>query len=262
MRAPIFYDSNNTGYYVDPASTSVFNTATGSFGYNITSPGGRNEDTGRGTYGQLSHFSTYTYSKSHGLTYPYHLQVTNGGQGFEIACDWINTGSTPLRVRSLRDCCQNWSSWTVIATSGESFTNNVDLRAPIFYDSNDTTYYVNPNDTGTSVRVAGNVTAYYSDERLKNILGPIDNPLDKLKNITGFYYEENQAAEALGYKKRKQVGVSAQKVQEVLPEIVSEAPINANYLTIDYAKLTPLLIEAIKELTRRVEELELASGKR
>ena len=233
--------------------------ATGSFvGYSLSSAGGRNEDTGRNTYGQLSHFSTYTYTHTNGLNYPYHLQVTSGGQGFELAVDWINTGSSPFRIRSLRDCCQNWSSWTQVATSGESFTNSIDLRAPVFYDSDNTSYYVDAASTSNMnvLQCAGNITAYYSDERLKTKLGPIENPLDKLKSLTAFYYEANETAQALGYKPKRELGVSAQEVQAILPEIVSPAPINGNYLTIDYERLTPLLIEAIKELNNKVETLE------
>ena len=63
-----------------------------------------------------------------------------------------------------------------------------------------------------------------------------------------------------------QVGVSAQSVKEVLPEIVSIAPFDLDkdteksksgedYMTVDYAKLTPLLIEAIKELKDELKEL-------
>jgi hypothetical protein len=87
-------------------------------------------------------------------------------------------------------------------------------------------------------------------------LGKIENAVDKVKQLEGFYYEANEVAQKLGYKPKREVGVSAQSVQEVLPEIVADAPINANYLTIDYERLTPLLIEAIKEQQSEIDELK------
>ena len=53
-----------------------------------------------------------------------------------------------------------------------------------------------------------------------------------------------------------QVGVSAQEVQAVLPEVVTQAPISGEYLTVYYDKLVPLLIEAIKDLSDKIEKLE------
>ena len=102
----------------------------------------------------------------------------------------------------------------------------------------------------------GNVIAGYSDDQLKTNLGNIENALDKLRTLSGFYYEPNQTAIDLGYQKEKQVGVSAQKVQAVLPEAVKPAPVNNQYLTVQYEKLCVLLIEAVKELDKQVQELK------
>ena len=67
--------------------------------------------------------------------------------------------------------------------------------------------------------------------------------------MTGYYFKENETAKSLGYdNNERQVGVSAQEVEAVLPEVVTEAPIDKKYLTVWYEKLVPLLIEAIKEL--------------
>jgi hypothetical protein len=109
----------------------------------------------------------------------------------------------------------------------------------------------------------GNVIAYYSDERLKTKVGKIANPLEKVSQLNGFYYVNNDLAKSVGYTDEKvQLGLSAQDVQRILPEIVTLAPFDTefdsegkvigsksgeNYLTIDYDKLVPLLVEAIKE---------------
>ena len=108
----------------------------------------------------------------------------------------------------------------------------------------------------------GNVTAYYSDERLKDLKGAIPDALDKVNKLTGYYYTPNALAHSLGVDNTElEVGVSAQEVEEVLPEIVTKSAVGQDefgedYKSVHYDKLTPLLIESIKELTKKVTELE------
>ena len=102
----------------------------------------------------------------------------------------------------------------------------------------------------------GTITAGYSDDNLKTKLGNIENALDKVMSLNGFYYEPNQTAKDLGYIMKREVGVSAQEVEKVLPEIVVPAPIDNKYLTIQYEKMVPLLIEAIKELKLEIDALK------
>jgi len=113
------------------------------------------------------------------------------------------------------------------------------------------------------IRVTGemsataDVVAYVSDERLKENIKPIENALEKVLSLSGFTYTFNDVAEKLGFSKEgSHVGVSAQQVQAVLPEAVKPAPVDNNYLTVQYEKIVPLLIEAIKELSDRIESLE------
>ena len=115
----------------------------------------------------------------------------------------------------------------------------------------------------SEVRSTGNVTAYYSDERLKDFHGRIDSPLEKIKALGGYYFTENEKAKELGYDNdQRQVGVNAQEVQAVLPEVVDIAPIShqegvdEEYLTVHYDKMVPLLIEAIKEQQEQIEQLQ------
>jgi hypothetical protein len=106
------------------------------------------------------------------------------------------------------------------------------------------------------IRATNNITAYYSDDRLKTKLGNIQNALEKIKSLNGFHYQANQVAQSLGYAIVPEVGVSAQEVQKVLPEAVVAAPIDDKYFTVHYQKIIPLLIEAVKELSEKVERLE------
>jgi hypothetical protein len=114
---------------------------------------------------------------------------------------------------------------------------------------------------GTGEIIAtGNITAYYSDENLKTKLGVIENALDKIEQLEGFYYEANETAQALGYTVKREVGVSAQKTQGVMPEIVHPAPIDDKYLTVDYERFAPLFIEGIKELRAELRSIKKHIG--
>jgi trimeric autotransporter adhesin len=116
---------------------------------------------------------------------------------------------------------------------------------------------VGTSATGTTGDIAatGQVVAGFSDDRLKERIGNIENALEKLRTLNGFYFLPNEKAQELGYQNKQQVGVSAQEVQLVFPEIVSNAPIDNNYLTVQYEKLSVLIIEAIKQLDVQVQQL-------
>jgi hypothetical protein len=117
--------------------------------------------------------------------------------------------------------------------------------------------------TTGEIRATNNLTAYFSDDRLKTRMGEIKTPIDKILSLNGFYYIENETAKSLGYSNNNtQVGVSAQEVQSVLPEAVVDAPINSNipngdYKTVQYEKIIPLLIEAIKEQQKQINNQDL-----
>jgi len=115
-----------------------------------------------------------------------------------------------------------------------------------------------------SFSASSNITAYSSDERLKDFKGKIDNALDKVDQLNGYYFEWNDVAKGLdggkSFKEGMEVGVSAQEIEKVLPEVVTEAPIvkienlDTDYKTVYYDKIVPLLIEAIKELNEKLDK--------
>ena len=91
-----------------------------------------------------------------------------------------------------------------------------------------------------------------SDERLKNNIQPISNPLEKINQISGNSFVWNE--EKQNIYKGKDYGVIAQEIENILPELVETR--ESGYKAVKYEKLVSLLIEGIKELSKEVEELK------
>jgi hypothetical protein len=211
LRAPIFYDSNNTSYYVDAGSTTQLNHlsvnstlasrnfATGSMGYIL-----ENRSTGGATF-RFDGDSFIFYG--------------GGGVGnvFEMNQDGNSTGRTSL-------------------------------RAPIFYDSNNTGYYLNPASTSNLnvLTLAGTATAsnfiLSSDERKKTKIK--DLPRNNINTNWKSFEMKNDEGEY-------RTGVIAQELEETHPEFVNTDP--EGFKSVKYIDL---LIAKIAELEARLEKLE------
>ena len=90
---------------------------------------------------------------------------------------------------------------------------------------------------------SGNVTAY-SDERLKTNIQTLNGALDKVKQLRGVSFEKDG---------RQDIGVIAQEVQAVVPEVVDTTH---EYLAVSYGNMVGLLIEAIKEQQTQIDNLK------
>ena len=110
----------------------------------------------------------------------------------------------------------------------------------------------NANISGSQIEASGDVIAFgSSDKRLKDNIVRIENPLEKVDKIGGYTFDWNDKQETYT---GKDVGVIAQEIQEVLPELVTER--DNGYLAVKYEKVVPLLIESIKELKKEVDEIK------
>jgi hypothetical protein len=94
-----------------------------------------------------------------------------------------------------------------------------------------------------------------SDSRLKKNVRLITDPIDKLGDISGVTFEWKDGFEHIHDLKGDSVGVIAQDVQESFPQAVIQDK-KTGFREVDYEKLTPLLIECIKELKKRIVVLE------
>lgn len=119
-------------------------------------------------------------------------------------------------------------------------------------------WYVSAADG--SMVAAGNVTAY-SDPRLKDDVSRIDAAMDIIEQLDGVRFTWNNKTKLIGSPGKRDIGVLADQVEAVLPEIVGlSVPDEDNggerWRVVAYDKLIPVLIEAVKELSGRVKKLE------
>jgi len=145
-------------------------------------------------------------------------------------------------------------------------------------------YYDNPNMVGETleifsvgngddhIRATSNIYAYTSDRRLKENFRPIENAIDKVKSIGGYIFDWRQDMMAKHSfepdQPKDDCGVIAQDIQKVMPAAVQRAPFDYSpneknhsksgeeFLTVQYEKIVPLLIQAIKEQQDQIDELK------
>ena len=233
MRAPIFYDRADTSYYCDPNSVSVLHTINSYYYRNNVNV---ENDHPFGVYfsknGNSNDYSYAIYRQGGAWSHPYPDLHIAFHTGIKIGAYYGYNGTR----------FYNNSDWATITAS----VNDGDNHFRGYYD----------------------IIAYASDKRLKHNIQVIDNAVDKVMKLTGMTYQWNNVGSKHGWEpdtETREAGVFAQEVQEVLPEAVKLAPFDnnmgvsksgENFLTVKYEKIVPLLIEAIKEQQKQIEELQ------
>jgi hypothetical protein len=151
--------------------------------------------------------------------------------------------------------------------SGSIFSANTIAGLPVIEAFSDYKVTLGPFSSPMEIDSSGNISAsadivaegdviayYTSDIRLKDNLQVIKGSLDKIGKINGYEFDWNDKSPGWARERGHDVGVIAQEVQKVLPEVVVER--KSGYLGVDYKRLIPLLVESIKELKQEVENLK------
>ena len=132
---------------------------------------------------------------------------------------------------------------TLTDVNGRQFTNVAYLDGDIFKVGDST-------EVNGGLRVSGDITAFatlaWSDARLKENVEPLQDCLAKINQMQGVSYTFKPSG-------KKQVGLIAQEVLDIIPEVVE---LENDYSSVSYPNLVAVLIEAVKELSSRVEYLE------
>ena len=229
------YDTNNTGYYVLPSGLSNL--------CNISATQG-----------------IQTIYNANGSNYNETIRSPRAGDGYvcwAMACDTSGSGSISGQYNQ------------IVYPSGTS-NNNAGTGAFTIRANGTDAFGISTGGTVfafTSFNCNNNITAYYSsDRRLKENIRNIESPLEKVMRLNGVHFDwtddylEKEGGVDGYFVRKEDVGVIAQEVQEVLPEVVAEK--QNGMLGVRYEKLVPLLIEAIKEQQKQIEELrDIINGK-
>lgn len=111
-----------------------------------------------------------------------------------------------------------------------------------------------------AITATGEVTAYYSDKNLKKDIVEIQDPIAKVMSLRGVTFRPNETAIGLGIVDKEEVGVIAQEVEAVLPQLVTPSAF-AGFKTVKYDKLTALLLEAVKAQQLQIDALRAEISK-
>ena len=275
----IGYTENGKNYPVELSNGQMYvnvpwvDTNTNTTNFNINANGGTNENISSGEVIRFDGGGATSVSRS-GNTITISSTDTNTDTNTVTSVGVSgqqNTGTITLQASGASSISQSGNTITISSTDTNTDTNTtysagsgLTLSGTTFSVSNSYARNMNQDvrttDTVTfgEVRSTGNVTAYYSDDRLKDRQGNIESALDKVSSLNGFYFKQNKKGNEITpqYADKLQVGVSAQEIKSVLPEVVVENAIDGQYDSVHYDKVVPLLIEAIKELKSEIESLK------
>ena len=261
VRGTIFYDYNNTAYYVDPNGTSSVSSIVadnwfrpvGQTGLYSSSYGQHFYPNSDGRYWSITGNGSTDYG---GLLFKTNYESTIKGYIY-----WSTSGFGLLHGNG------GWSVRGNLSAIGGQFYgswfSDTDLRAPIFYDYDNTSYYVDPASTSvlSTLLCYGNVTAYYSsDIKFKTNVRDIPNALEIAESIGGKLFDwtdeyiEEHGWEDDYFMRKADFGVIAQDVLKVFPVAVRTRPDGS--LAVDYEKLSAIAFAAVASLSTRVKSLE------
>jgi len=227
----IFYDNNNRGYYMDPDGTSQLSSIYTNNWVRVQGDSGvYSQDYG----GHLRR----PVNASHG-TWEIFGYNKNGYAGMNVYDPQGYNNNYMHESGNGGLYQQNGNGWIYYHSRGNACLG-------IMTSSTSSAYklYV-----GGSIYAEGDIVAY-SDRRKKENIITVNNALDTVNKLRGVYYnriDDNS--------KKRQIGVIAQEIQEVLPEVVTYAEDLDEY-GVSYGNITGLLIEAIKEQQTQIEELK------
>jgi hypothetical protein len=171
----------------------------------------------------------------------------------------VNTGSA-----AITSITNNTNDYILTATGGTTINGEGNLRfdgsalkvtGSVAISSSLAIGNITPSATVGRIDASNDVVAFStSDIRLKENITPILNPIAKIEAIGGYTFDWKSEHKDLHGFEGHDVGVIAQEIEVILPEVVTTR--DNGYKAVKYEKIVPLLIEAIKDLQKQIDELK------
>jgi hypothetical protein len=218
-------------------SASVTTSLTAGTGISVSGATGNVTITNTGVTSAVAGTGISVSGATGGVTFT-NTGVTSVAAGTGISVSAGTGGVTITATTSTTNTQVVYNSSGSLVGSSNLVFNGTTLTANTLGVTNNMT-------AGGSITATGNVTAY-SDRSLKRDIQTIEHAVDLVKNLRGVTFEMINSGQ-------KGVGVIAQEVQEHLPQVVQD---NNGILSVAYGNLVGVLIEAVKELSNRIETLE------
>jgi len=233
MRSPIYYDIDNTGYYVNAAGTSQLS-------YVLANDWFRPQ----GSTGIYWNDYAYYFYKNPDTYGNFRCGVNPQNSYVGIQYSYSSSRATTMFDSAGNGGLYNYSYWIYYWLVG-----NACLGVRTSTTSSSYAMYVDGGIYST-----GNVVAY-SDVRKKTNIVTVNNALDTVLKLRGVYYNRIETNDEKVDPNKRQIGVIAQEVNEVLPEVVTYAK-DVDEYGVQYGNMAGLFIEAIKELKAEIEDLK------
>jgi hypothetical protein len=180
---------------------------------------------------------------SDSLTFTYSSTAVNGAKGLGISGDGIAIDTDLMIIYP--DINAGNRGITVNTTYDQTSSYVADFKGDF-------------RTTG-NIDATGDITAYASDIKLKTNLEVVKNSLQLIDQIEAYYFEWNkQKCEEVGFTPNRDAehGVIAQEIEKIMPDLVVNSAFSDEYKTVRYDRLTVLLLAAVKDLKKEIEDLK------
>jgi hypothetical protein len=172
---------------------------------------------------------------------------------------YTNNGSERMRITSGGNVgigtASPGTAYRLVVSTGVGQTGAIQTTGSVNIGTGALGVNVTPSATAGRIDASNDIVAYStSDKRLKENIKPIENALEKVKSLTGVEFDWIEETKDVHGYEGHDVGVIAQEVQAVLPEAIRTN--ESGYLSVRYEKIIGLLVEAMKEQQKEIDELK------